>query len=202
MRQLNHPNIAKIVDLVKHNKVPVIVMELCDGSLQDFLDQNKGKQILEKDIVYIFRQICGALEYIHEKGFVHRDLNPGNILFKKEGDRMVWKISDFGASVKNDSKLKTSVRQVMTTSYASIEQLQEKDPLPGYDVWSAGIILYELISGTLPYESKSAFTMLDLIRSNQRLPLPDTYSIHLRDLVDKMLTIDINQRISIKDMYL
>jgi serine/threonine protein kinase len=202
LRQLNHPNIAKIVDLVKHNKVPVIVMELCDGSLQDFLDQNKGKQILEKDIVYIFRQICGALEYIHEKGFVHRDLNPGNILFKKEGDRMVWKISDFGASVKNDSKLKTSVRQVMTTSYASIEQLQEKDPLPGYDVWSAGIILYELISGTLPYESKSAFTMLDLIRSNQRLPLPDTYSIHLRDLVDKMLTIDINQRISIKDMYL
>jgi serine/threonine protein kinase len=123
LRQLNHPNIAKIVDLVKHNKVPVVVMELCDGSLQDFLDQNKGKQIPEIDILIIFKQICIALEYIHEKGVVHRDLKPGNILFKKEGDSIVWKISDFGASVKNDSKLKTSVRQVMTTSYASIEQL-------------------------------------------------------------------------------
>ena len=58
LRQLNHPNIAKIVDLVKHNKVPVIVMELCDGSLQDILDQNKGKQIPEKDILFIFKQIC------------------------------------------------------------------------------------------------------------------------------------------------
>ena len=98
-------------------------MELCDGSLQDFLDQNEGKQIPEKDILFIFKQICSALEYIHERGLVHRDLKPGNILFKKEGDIIVWKISDFGASVKNDSKLKTSVRQVMTTSYASIEQL-------------------------------------------------------------------------------
>ena len=72
--------------------------------------------------------------------------------------------------------------------------------MPGYDIWSAGIILYELISGSLPYESKNAFTMLDLIRSNQRLPLSDAYSKNLRDVVDKMLNIDINQRISTKEI--
>ncbi len=100
-------------------------MELCDGSLQDFIDQNKGKKIPEKDVLLIFTQIIRALKYIHDKGVVHRDLKPGNILFKNLGDKKIWIISDFGASVKNDSKLKTSVRQVMTTSYASIEQLYE-----------------------------------------------------------------------------
>jgi serine/threonine protein kinase len=73
---------------------------------------------------------------------VHRDLKPGNILYKKEGGRTVWKVSDFGASIKNDNKLKTSVRKIMTISHASIEHLSEEDPLPAFDIWSAGIILY------------------------------------------------------------
>jgi serine/threonine protein kinase len=78
---------------------------------------------------------------------------------------VIWKISDFGASVKNDSKVKTSVRQVMTTCYASIEQLFEEDPLPAFDVWSSGIILYYLMSGNLPYEtsSNSQAKMVELI---------------------------------------
>ena len=76
----------------------------------------------------------------------------------------------------------------MTTSYASIEQLFELDPLPAYDVWSAGIILYELMSGKLPYEpSSSQAKMVKLIRQSQRQTLPDTYSKELTDLVEIML---------------
>ncbi len=81
----------------------------------------------------------------------------------------------------------------MTTSYASIEQLFEEEPLPAYDVWSAGIILYELMSGKLPYEpSNSPAKMVKLIRQSQRQTLPDTYSKELTDLVEIMLQIDIN----------
>ena len=75
-------------------------MELCDGSLKNFIDQNKGKFIPEKDILYIFSQICSALTYIHEKRVVHRDIKPDNILFKEEAGEIIWKLTDFGASVK------------------------------------------------------------------------------------------------------
>jgi eukaryotic-like serine/threonine-protein kinase len=104
---------------------------------------------------------------------VHRDLKPGNILYKKEGNSVVWKVSDFGASIKNDNKLKTSVRKIMTKSYASIEHILEQDPLPAFDIWSSGIILYELMSGKLPYEiTDNPAKMVKFIESTQPHPLP------------------------------
>ena len=142
LRQLDHRNVAKIEDLVNFENSPVVVMKLCNGSLQDFIQNNNGIQIPEKDIVSIFTQICKALEYIHEKNVIHRDLKPGNVLYQKNGDSKIWIISDFGASSNNKSQLKTSVRKVMTLSYASIEQLLEEDAQKAFDIWSLGIILY------------------------------------------------------------
>ncbi len=83
LRQLDHQNVAKIVDLVKHQNTPWVVIELCDGNLQNFIEENKGKQIPEDDILEIFAQIIRGLKYVH------------------------------------------GVRQIMTTCYASIEQLYE-----------------------------------------------------------------------------
>ena len=118
-------------------------MELCDGNLKDFIDQNKGKKIPEKDILYIISQICSALTYIHDKGIVHRDIKPENILFKEEDGRIIWKITDFGTSVKKGSQQTSlSVRARKSIQYASIEHLNEEEPQPAYDVWSAGIVLY------------------------------------------------------------
>ena len=91
-------------------------MELCNGTLKDFIEQNEGKHIAEKDILNILEQICKALEYIHLKGFTHRDIKPANILFKIDAGRKIWKITDFGASAKSYS-LKDSyktIRGVMT----------------------------------------------------------------------------------------
>ena len=76
LRQLQHPNIIKIEDLVKEKGIPVLIMELCDGTLQDLIDQNKGKIIPEDGIIEIFAMVCEALEYIHKKGVIHRDIKP------------------------------------------------------------------------------------------------------------------------------
>jgi len=92
---------------------------------------------------------------LHSNGIVHRDLKPDNILYKLEGDTKIWKISDFGTSVKNKESYKTSVRHVMTEVYASKEHLSGDEPEPAFDIWSAGIILYELIKRKLPYPNEN-----------------------------------------------
>ena len=87
LRRLNHPNIAKIRDFLKFNdKMPCIVLDLCDGSLKDFIVTNKGTQIEEQIIIKIILSVAEALEYIHSEGIVHRGLKPENILYKKDGD--------------------------------------------------------------------------------------------------------------------
>ena len=87
----------------------------------------------------------------------------------------------------------------MTFSYASIEHILEDDPEPAFDIWSAGIISYELMSGgKLPYVANSDAKLIKILeKNNPREPLPNTYSKKLRNLVDSMLNTDMNQRITI-----
>ena len=87
MRRLNHPNIPKIRDILEfEDKKSCIVLDLCDGSLKDFIETNKGTQIEEQIIIKIILSVAEALEYIHSEGIVHRGLKPNDILYKKDGD--------------------------------------------------------------------------------------------------------------------
>ncbi len=96
-------------------------MELCDRSLEDLI--KKSYKFKEHEIFEIVEEIEYSLQYMHSKEVIHRDLKPGNILYKEGWLGFYWKISDFGASVKNKSKYKTTLRDTMTYEYASIEQL-------------------------------------------------------------------------------
>ena len=84
-------------------------------------------------------------------------------------------LTDFGISIKKGSKLVTTVGNKLTFKYASIEQLDEKEAEPYFDVWSLGVITYQLMSGKFPYEAIH-IRMITEIEKNQRPPLPDTYS--------------------------
>ena len=118
------------------------MMELCNGTLQDIIEKKKVENLPEDEILEIITSICRSLEYIHTKGIIHRDLKPQNILFKNIGDQKIWMLTDFGISNKKGSKLVTTVGIKMTFKYASIEQLDEKEAQPYFDVWSLGVITY------------------------------------------------------------
>ncbi len=80
-----------------------IILELCDGSLQNFIKEREEIGFHEEEIVEIIESVAKSLNYVHSKGIVHRDLKPDNILFKEVGGIMSWKLADFGSSSKTEA---------------------------------------------------------------------------------------------------
>ncbi len=154
---LDHPNIAYfLAGGSTEDGLPYFVMEYIDGKpLYRFCDENKLR-INER--LKIFRQICDAVEAAHEKKVIHRDLKPSNILVKADGTP---KLLDFGIAKVLDPELAVTdidptatAMRVMTPEYASPEQVTGDEITPASDIYSLGIILYELLTGHRPYRLK------------------------------------------------
>jgi serine/threonine protein kinase len=103
------------------NDQPSAVLELCDGSLQDLIDSRKEEEFHEDEILEIITTVAKSLKYVHSKDIIHRDLKPDNILFKNTGGIRIWKLTDFGSSVKRGRKFLTTVKPKITHEFASIE---------------------------------------------------------------------------------
>ncbi len=154
---LEHPNIAHFLAGGSTDEgLPYFVMEYIDGKpLYRFCDENK-LSVTER--LKIFRQICDAVETAHENKVIHRDLKPSNILVKKDGtpkllDFGIAKVLDPDLAVTDIDPTATSMR-VMTPEYASPEQVSGDEITPASDIYSLGIILYELLTGHRPYRLK------------------------------------------------
>jgi serine/threonine protein kinase len=149
--KFNHPNIVKIFDY-NIMPFPYFEEELCDSSL----DKLK-KPMDTAQAAWILFNVCEGLKYAHDRKVIHRDLKPQNILLKNG----IPKISDWGLS-----KLITDLSSVTTASftpfYASPEQVANKTKDQRTDIWQIGIILYELVTGILPFNGES---MIDIISS-------------------------------------
>lgn len=154
---LNHPNIAYFLGGGSTSDgLPYFVMEFIEGkSLYRFCDENR-LNINER--LQIFKQICDAVQAAHEIQVIHRDLKPSNILVKADGKP---KLLDFGIAKVFDAELEVTEieptatqMRVMTPEYASPEQVCGGEILPASDVYSLGVILYELVTGHRPYYLK------------------------------------------------
>lgn len=156
LASLEHPNIARLLDAgTTDDRVPFIAMEYVDGlPIGEYCVANN----LGLDArLELFRTVCGAVDYAHQNLIVHRDLKPSNVMVTHDG---VPKLLDFGISKilskgfeEADSATITRMG-VMTPSYASPEQLQKKSVTTLSDVYSLGVILFELLSGHRPFEDK------------------------------------------------
>ena len=155
MRKLNHPNITKILETFEDDKYIFIIMEYINGgNLFSFV--KKRRKLSEKISKFLFRQIIEGIQHIHSKKIVHRDIKLENILIDLN-NRI--KICDFGIGVMLDSEDELIREQCGTPMYMAPEIIlnSKKKGYKGYpvDIWSAGICLYIMLSGTLPFNYKN-----------------------------------------------
>lgn len=153
--QLNHPNIVAVYDYGETEDYAYLVMEFVNGpTLKTLFDENQRFALA--DICRIIGSILEALQYSHDRGVVHRDVKPANIMFTKENQ---VKITDFGIARLEDSELTQAGMVIGTPAYMSPEQfLGEKIDLRT-DVYSTGVVLYHVLTGERPYEGNLATIM-------------------------------------------
>lgn len=149
----SHPNIVNIYDVGEDGGTPYIVMEYIAGeTLKEIIEQEGPFH--PDDVAILIEQVASALDYAHERGFVHRDIKPQNILVDAEG---LAKVVDFGiAKGLSDSTLTEAGTGLGTVHYLSPEQASGLMATPSSDIYSLGVIAYEMLTGRLPFEADSA----------------------------------------------
>jgi len=178
VNEIDHENIVEVTDFVEVPGLAFLVMELLDGqSLREIVKRRKGKWPPLYRSVAVMAQVCDALEAAHQKGVVHRDLKPDNIFVIQRAGRDYAKVLDFGvAKLKEpDAGSYATVTGMIlgTPLYMAPEQATGKDVDRHADVWAAGVVLYELISGTVPFKGESFADLVTKIRDDPPKPLPD-----------------------------
>lgn len=153
---LSHPNIVSVYDVGNEDDMEYIVMEYVEGiTLKQYLS---AKGILQwKEAVDYASQICSGLEHAHKKGIVHKDIKPENIMITKEG---ILKITDFGiAKALNQGTIATGGLTMGSVHYFSPEQARGGFTDAKTDLYSLGILIYEMITGRLPFEGETAISI-------------------------------------------
>lgn len=162
--RVDHLNAVKVFDFGAEDNICYLVMEFLNGeSLRKRL--SRAKRLPIPEVVNLIEQVCSVLEVMHRKGIVHRDLKPDNIFFHNQEDREVVKVLDFGiakvaGSTLSEGKLTGTGALLGTPHYMSPEQCQGMKLDGRSDLYSFGIIVYELLSGTLPFEAENTLSML------------------------------------------
>ncbi|PIE01422.1 MAG: hypothetical protein CSA81_11945 [Acidobacteria bacterium] len=189
--QLNHKNIVDVYNVGEDKGISYIAMEYLEGTTLDEYIKTQPKLSL-KAILKIVKQICKGVQMAHSKEIIHRDIKPANI-FILDNDHV--KVLDFGVAHFKNSKLTTSGMVIGTINYISPEQITGLKVDHRADIFSIGVILYELIAGKNPFIGKNiSQTMINIINRDPE-PLsnvPEPLSV----LIDKMLTKDRDKRVS------
>lgn len=164
--ELSHPNIVSVLDVGTDHGLPYMVMEYVDGpDLKDYIRENSPLDL--REVIQIMDQILSAVALAHKHNVIHRDLKPQNILMDKRGN---IKIADFGVAVALNQSSITQTNSVMgSVHYMSPEQTRGGLVTKQSDIYSLGIILYELITGTVPFNGD---TPVSIALKHAQEPIP------------------------------
>jgi serine/threonine protein kinase len=153
--KLSHPHIVAIFDAVADEEGSYIVMEYVEGGTLEQHTKIDNLLPINKIIEIVFK-CCKALDYAARHGVIHRDIKPANILLSKDTD---IKISDFGAALTSASET-TQVTGIGSPAYMSPEQVQEQQLTHQTDIFSLGVVMYQLLTGSLPFKATNNYSMV------------------------------------------
>ena len=153
--QLSHPNIVSVYDVSRGGDMEYIVMELIDGiTLKQYME--KRGQLNWRESLHFITQIMRGLSHAHSRGIIHRDIKPQNIMVLRDGS---VKVADFGIACLADSAQTLTQEALGSVHYISPEQARGDRPDARSDIYSAGVVLYEMLTGRLPFEGESAVSV-------------------------------------------
>lgn len=197
---LNHPNICTIYDMAEVNDEIYMVMELVDGQPLSSLIGESGLPI--GCVIDYGTQIADALAHAHAHGIIHGDLKSLNVVIRQDG---LAKVLDFGLSTRiEDHAIDAITRSlglqnslfvvVGTIQYMAPEVLSGKTRDACSDIWSFGVLLYESVSGELPFRGETASSVSAAILQQAPAPLPEQTPPKLRAVIERCLSKNVNQR--------
>lgn len=181
---LSHPNIVSVYDVGREGNIYYIVMELLDGeNLSDLI--SRKAPLDEKQVIDIARKIASALSFAHKKKIIHRDVKPHNILITDDG---TVKIADFGiARAVNSSTIVNNTSTVM----GSVHYLSPEQAKGGYvdarsDIYSLGIVMYDMLTGNVPFDGENAVSVA-MMHMNEDVPAPSLVNPHISAMMDAIV---------------
>jgi serine/threonine protein kinase len=164
--RLSHPNIVGVFDYGETPEIAYIVMEFVDGTTLKHLTDKKDRFELP-EIVRLMTELMAGLQYSHDRGVVHRDIKPANIMLTKKGE---VKIADFGIARIESSSMTQAGTMLGTPSYMSPEQFMGQTVDARTDLYSSGVLLYQLLTGEKPFEGGLTAIMHKVLNTEPPAP--------------------------------